>query len=69
MVNPSQENPYKKRILQNICINEDLPYKEKTFSAKKWMLALRHYKNSKVLTNRGTHNLPKLWHSRVVKVL
>ena len=57
-VNPSKGNPYKERIPQNICINEDLPYKEKTLSAKKRMLALRHYKNSKAFTNQVTHNLP-----------
>ena len=37
-------------------------------SAKKQMSTLRYYKNPKALTNQGTHNLPQLWHSRVVKV-
>ena len=37
-------------------------------SAKKWMSTLRYYKNPKAFTNQGTHNLPQLWHSRVVKV-
>ena len=37
-------------------------------SAKKRMSTLRYYKNPKALTNQGTHNLPQLWHSRIVKV-
>ena len=28
-INPNQRNPYKERILQSTCINEDLPYKER----------------------------------------
>ena len=30
MVNPNQEDPYKKRTLQDTWINEDLPHKERT---------------------------------------
>ena len=29
MTKPNQMNPYKKRISQNTCFNEDLPYKER----------------------------------------
>ena len=29
MINPNQGNPYKERIQQDMCINEDLPYKER----------------------------------------
>ena len=29
MINPNQEGSYKKRILQDMCINDDLPYKER----------------------------------------
>ena len=68
-INSSQGNPYKEKIPQNICINEDLPYKEKTLSSKKQMSALRYYKNLKALSNQGMHNLSKLWHFRVLKVL
>ena len=30
MVNPNQESPHKERILQDTCINDDLPYKERS---------------------------------------
>ena len=30
MINPNQRNPYKERILQSTCINEELPYKERS---------------------------------------
>ena len=36
---------------------------------KKRMSTLHYYKNTKTFTNQGTHNLPQLCHSRVVKVL
>ena len=31
------------------------------------MSTLQYYKNLKTLTNQVTHNLPQVWHSRVVK--
>ena len=31
------------------------------------MSTLYYYKNPKTLTNQGKHNLPQLWHSRIVK--
>ena len=31
------------------------------------MLAQYYYKSPETLTNQGTHNLPQLWPSRVVK--
>ena len=30
-INPNERNLYKKMILQNACINEDLPYKERPY--------------------------------------
>ena len=57
--NHNQRNPYKERVPQNMCVNEDLPYKER-LSAKKQMLALLHYKNPKALINQGTDNSPQL---------
>ena len=31
------------------------------------MSTLYYYKNPNTLTNQGTHNLPQLWHSKMVK--
>ena len=39
----------------------------KDFETKEKMLTLYYYKSPKIFTNQGTHNLPQLWHSRVVK--
>ena len=61
---PTRKGSLKIHVLMRI-----FPTKKKTLSAKKWMSTLRYYKNPKALINQGTHNLPKLWHSRVVKVL
>ena len=61
-----------KRILtrkgsRKICVLWESSLQRNALSAKKRMLTLRYYKNPKALTNQGTHNLPQLWHSRVVK--
>ena len=69
MINPNQGNLYKEWIPQNTCINEDLLYKEIPSSPKNKGHLYSTIKTPKALTNEGMHNLPKLWHSRVVKVL
>ena len=61
-----------KRILtrkgsRKICVLWESSLQRNALSAKKRMLSLRYYKNPKALTNQGTHNLPQLWHSKVVK--
>ena len=33
-INPNQRNLYKERIPQNMCINEDLPYKKRPFPSR-----------------------------------
>ena len=69
MINLNHGNSYKKRIPQDTCIYENLPYKERPSPPRNECQLYANYKSPKALRHQGTHNLPHLWHSRVMKVL
>ena len=58
-----------------MCINEDLPYKERISTARnegQLYTTINHLPPPplapKALTNQGTHNLHQLWHSNLRSV-
>ena len=69
MINPSQESPYKEGILQDSCINEDLPYKKRHFPPINECQLYTTIKSLKLSQTKVRIILPQLWHFRIVKVL
>ena len=60
------QNSNIRRVLEDTAINEDPPHKEKTCHASKgvWLYATIKTQDPQ---EKGTHNSPQLWHSRVVR--
>ena len=67
MVDPNQEGPYKERIPQDMCINEDLSHKERPFSPRKECQLYITIKTPKPSQTKVRIIYPSL-HYKVVKV-
>ena len=67
-INPNQRNLHKKRIPPNMCINENLPHKERSFPPRNEGQFYTTIKTPKPSQTK-IRIIFQVWHTRVVEIL